>query len=81
MLSGSFRRTRSVPRFALLRARRLCADPQALSPLFLPGKRRSRARLRQRRCIFDATALPRTRLADTSPVCVAPCEGAVSVSR
>ncbi len=66
---------------ALLRARRLCADPQALSPLFLPGERRTRARLRQRRCICDATALARTRLADTSTVRVAPCAGAVTVSR
>jgi hypothetical protein len=31
-----FARTRSVPRFALLRARRLCADPQPLVPPNLP---------------------------------------------
>lgn len=39
-----FRRTRSVPRCALLRARRLPADPLALSPLSLPEERRTRAR-------------------------------------
>ena len=38
-LSGSFRRTRSFPHCALLRARRSRANPQALLPLSLPDAR------------------------------------------
>ena len=69
--------SRSVPRCALLRARHFRADPLALSPLSLPGERRTRFRFDGRRCTFGATALSRARLADTSPVGVAPCEGTV----
>jgi hypothetical protein len=41
-MSGRFY-CRALPRaHALLRARRFCADPLALSPLSLPSKRRAR---------------------------------------
>lgn len=38
-MSGKFLMTHSVPRFALLRVRRNCADPQALSPRSLSSER------------------------------------------